>query len=89
MKKFLSVVPIIAALFVPSTAQAIYESSSDTGTQMFDYIENRRREEREQRLTEEQQKLLDDIAEAKERLPHEHKEGEPIPAVFEGDDLVY
>ena len=89
MKKFLSVVPIVAVLFTPSTAQAIYESSSDTSTQIFDYIENRRREEREQRLTEEQQKLLDDIAEAKERLPHEHKQGEPIPAVFEGDDLVY
>ena len=89
MKKFLSVVPILAAMFIPSTAQAVYESSSDTGTEMFDYIENRRRLEREQRLTEEQQKLLDDIAEAKERLPHEHKEGDPIPAVFEGDDLVY
>ncbi|MBR2520255.1 MAG: LPS-assembly protein LptD [Selenomonadaceae bacterium] len=89
MKKFLSVVPILAAMFIPSTAQAVYESSSDTGTEMFDYIENRRRLEREQRLTEEQQKLLDDIAEAKERLPHEYKEGDPIPAVFEGDDLVY
>ena len=32
MKKFLSVVPILAAMFIPSTAQAIYESSSDTGT---------------------------------------------------------
>ena len=87
MKKFLGVV--CAAMFFTSTAEAVYESSSDTGTEFFDYIENRRREIREQQLTEEQKKLLEDIAEAKERLPHEQQEGEPTPAVFEGDDLVY
>lgn len=87
MKKFLGVV--CAALFVTSTAEAVYEASSDTGTEFFDYIENRRREAREQELTEEQKKLLADIAEAKERLPHEQKAGDPIPAVFEGDDMVY
>jgi len=87
MKKFLGVA--LAALCVTSTAEAVYESSSDTSTQIFDFIENRRREAREQKLTEEQQQLLDDIAEAKEQLPHEQKEGDPTPAVFEGDDLVY
>lgn len=87
MKKFLGVA--CALFFITSTAEAVYESSSDTGTEFFDYIENRRREIREQKLTEEQEKLLADIEEAKERLPHEQKEGEPIPAVFEGDDLVY
>lgn len=87
MKKFFGV--ICAALFITSNAEAVYEASSDTGTEFFDFIENRRRELREQQLTEEQEKLLADIAEAKERLPHEHKEGDPIPAVFEGDDLVY
>ncbi|MBE8951277.1 MAG: LPS-assembly protein LptD [Quinella sp. 3Q1] len=87
MKKFLGV--LCAALFATSTAEAVYEASSDTGTEVFDYIENRRREAREQQLTEEQEKLLADIEEAKERLPHEHKEGDPVPAVFEGDDLVY
>ncbi|MBQ7453688.1 MAG: LPS-assembly protein LptD [Selenomonadaceae bacterium] len=89
MKKFLWSIPILAALMIPSAAEAVYEAESDTGTNFFDFIENRRREEREQRLTEEQQKLLDDIEEAKERLPHEPKEGEPVPAVFEGDDMVY
>lgn len=89
MRKFLWSIPLAAALLMPSTAQAEYEASSDTGTEFFNYIENRRREERANRLTEEQEKLLDDIAEAKERLPHEPKEGEPVPAVFEGDDLVY
>ena len=89
MKKFLSVVPILATIFITSTAEAVYEAKSDTGTGFFNYIENRRREIREQQLTEEQEKLLADIAEAKERLPHEPKEGDPVPAVFEGDDLVY
>ena len=87
MKKFLGVV--CAALFVTSTAEAVYEASSDTGTEFFDFIENRRREIRETQLTEEQEKLLEDIEVAKEQLPHEYKEGDPIPAVFEGDDLVY
>ena len=50
MKKFLGVV--CAALFVTSTAEAVYEASSDTGTEVFDYIENRRREAREKKLTE-------------------------------------
>ena len=87
MKKFLGV--ICAALFVSSTAEAVYEASSDTGTEIFDYIENQRREAREHQLTEEQQKLLDDIETAKAQLPQEQKEGDPVPAVFEGDDLVY
>ena len=87
MKKFFGVV--CAALFMTSTAEAVYEASSDTGTEVFDFIENRRREERDQKLTEEQEKLLADIETAKEQLPHEPKEGDPVPAVFEGDDLVY
>ena len=87
MKKFLGVV--CAALFMTSTAEAVYEAKSDTGTELFDYIENRRREEREQKLTPEQEKLLSDIEEAKSQLPHEPKEGDPVPAVFEGDDMIY
>lgn len=87
MKKFL--MPLLAAVLATSTAEAVYEAKSDTGTGLFDYIENRRREARDQQLTEEQEKLLEDIEEAKERLPHEPKEGEPVPVVFEGDDMVY
>ena len=52
MKKFLGVV--CTALFITSNAEAVYEASSDTGTGFFNYIENRRREMREQQLTEEQ-----------------------------------
>lgn len=78
-----------AAMFITSTAEAVYEASSDTGTDFFDFIENRRREARDKKLTPEQEQLLADIAKATNELPHEHKEGDPIPAVFEGDDLVY
>ena len=87
MKKIL--VALFAAMIVPQTAEAIYEAKSDTGTEFFNYIENRRREVREQKLTSEQEKLMSDIAAAKENLPQEQKEGDPVPAVFEGDDLVY
>ncbi len=89
MKKFWGIVPLLAALSFTSTAEAVYESSSDTSTEFFDFIENRRRAARADQLTEEQKQMLDDIAEAKEQLPHEQKEGDPVPAVFVGDDLVY
>ncbi len=74
-------------VYIPK-AQAIYESSSDTNTEIFDYIENRRREQREKQLTEEQEKLLADIEEKKSELPHAIEEGK-YPVAFEGDDLVY
>ena len=73
----------------PPKAQAEYKSSSDTSTDIFDYIENRRREERANRLTEEQQKLLNDIEDKKAQLPGEIEPGKPFPVAFEGDDLVY
>ena len=66
-----------------------YKSNSDTEIEIFDRIENRRREERANKLTEEQEKLLADIEEKKSQLPHEMTPDEPIPAAFEGDDLTY
>lgn len=87
MKKFLGIA--LVALCLAPTVEASYKARSDTGAEFFDYIENRRREAREQQLTKEQKKLLADIAKAKERLPHEPQEGEPTPVVFEGEDLVY
>ena len=77
----------------PLTALAKYRSTSDTGTEILDYIENRRREERDKQLTDEQKKLLEDIEYAKEQLPHpdkmENEESNIVPAIFEGDDLRY
>ncbi len=70
-------------------AEAVYRSYSNTGTAIFDYIENRRRADRRNVLTAEQRKLLSDIAEAKERLPKPIQKDEPVPAAFEGDDMIY
>ena len=69
MKKIFVVMMTVIASF-PMTSLAKYHASSDTGTEILDYIENRRREERTNRLTEEQKKLLEDIEKAKEQLPH-------------------
>ena len=88
-KKFLFATILIASLQPLQTACAVYESKSDTGTTIFDYIENRRREQRRNALTDEQKKLITDIEEAKERLPKPVAPDEPIPAAFEGDDMVY
>ena len=87
-KKFL--LPLMLSMtLLPSTVGAEYRAHSDTGTEVFDYIENRRREERDKRLTPEQTKLLEDVELAKETLPHPELETERVPAIFEGDDLVY
>ncbi|MBQ9478236.1 MAG: LPS-assembly protein LptD [Selenomonadaceae bacterium] len=87
-KKFF--VPLMLALmFAPSTVGAEYTSHSDTDVEVFDYIENRRREARDKQLTPEQVKLLEDVETAKEQLPHPDLETEQVPAVFEGDNLVY
>ena len=90
MKK-LSAIICASLMLLPVSAGAEYRSHSDTDVEVFDYIENRRREERDHQLTPEQVKLLEDIAAAKDQLPNPDlsKPGERAPAVFEGDDLVY
>ena len=89
IKIFLPATFLLATLIFPEKVFAVYQSQSDTGTTIFDYIENRRREEKANALTAEQKRLLRDIEEAKERLPKPISPDEPIPAAFEGDDMVY
>ncbi len=92
MKKLFAIITAIITL-CPTATFAKYRSNSDTGVEILDYIENRRREERDNRLTEEQQKLLEDIDKAKERLPNpssdKNQESTAAPAIFEGDNLTY
>lgn len=72
------------------TVQAApYKSNSDTDIEIFDYIENQRRERRANQLTEEQKQLIADVEEKKEQLPHELDPNAPFPVAFEGDDLTY
>ncbi len=77
-----------SAIDLPKVNAEAYKSSSDTSTDIFDYIENRRRERRANQLTEEQKKLLADIEEKKEELPGVIDPNK-VPVAFEGDDLVY
>ena len=63
MKKKFILAAICALGFISEIpqAQAVYQSKSDTGTEIFDYIENRRREQRANALTDDQIQLLADI----------------------------
>lgn len=75
---------------VPGTVQAAqYHADTDTGVQALDYIENQHRAERENRLTEEQVKLLQDAKEMEKHLRHPLDKTKPVPIAFEGEDLTY
>ena len=78
-----------ACAVFPSGADAAFNGTSDTGFQHLDFIENERREERENRLTDEQKKLLADVEEMGRHLRHPVTAGAPSPVAFEGDDLTY
>lgn len=82
-----------AAAILPSAAgtarAAEYRADTDTGVQALDYIENEHRAERENRLTEEQEKLLQDARDMEKHLRHPLDKTKPMPIAFEGDDLTY
>ena len=78
-----------ACTVLPPAAHAAYRGDTDTGFQHLDFIENERREERENRLTEEQVKLLADVGEMEKYLRHPVDAAAPSPIAFEGDDLTY
>ena len=78
-----------ACTVLPPAAHAAYRGDTDTGFQHLDFIENERREERENRLTQEQVKLLADVGEMEKYLRHPVDAAAPSPIAFEGDDLTY
>ena len=80
---------LAASLFVPGYAMAAYSSSTDTGVDILDYIENNRRAAREYALQDDQKQLLKDTAEMKEHLKQPVDPTKPIPVAIEGDDLSY
>lgn len=71
------------------TAEAVYNSESDTDATILDYVENRRRTERENRLNEDQKKLLKDAYEMKEHLREPLDPTKNVPVAVEGDELFY
>ena len=78
-----------ACTVLPPAAHAAYRGDTDTGFQHLDFVENQRREERANRLSEEQQKLLADVEEMGKYLRHPVDANAPSPIAFEGDDLTY
>ena len=59
--KLAGLLAVAVMLPLPSgVALAAYHSDSDTGVSALDYIEDRHRAERENRLSDEQKKLLED-----------------------------
>lgn len=79
----------LSLLFSSDFAIAAYQASTDTGADQLDFIENRRRFLREQALTEEQKKLLEDARFIRENLRKPLDPTKPVPTIFEGDDLTY
>ena len=85
---------LLAAVFgrscLPSAAFAEYRSSSDTAADVLDYIENERRAERENHLSEAQETLLKDTAAMQSELRQPMEDHlTPLPTAFEGDELFY
>lgn len=80
---------LAAAMMLQGTACAEYRSSSDTGLEILDYIENRHREERANRLSEEQVKLIEDAKAMETRLRNPLDPAQPMPVAFEGEELSY
>ena len=87
--KYLVAAGIVAALLAPEAAEAEYRSSSDTHMGVLDYIENQRRTARENRLTDEQLRLMDDAKEMTARLRKPVDSTAPAPMALEGDDMFY
>ena len=79
----------LSLMLLPSTVEAAYEADSDTGAEVLDFIENRRRNEREKRLTEEQIELYKESNFIKNNLRRPLTEDSELPAVFLGDNLTY
>ena len=78
-----------AFLLVPTSAEAEYASDTDTNANVLDYIENYRRNARENYLTEEQLRLMEDAKEMTAHLRKPIDPSKPSPMAVEGDDMFY
>ena len=70
-------------------AEAMYNSESDTDATILDYVEDRRRNARENALNEDQKQLLLDAYEMKENLREPLDPTKNVPVAVEGDELFY
>lgn len=74
---------------MPQMAEAKYTGETDAGINYLDFVENEHREARENQITEDQAKLAKDAADMKAHLRYPIDPKQPMPASFEGDNLVY
>ena len=80
---------VLATLFAPMKAEAVYQSTSDTYTTVLDYVENNRRRARERRLSDDQLQLMEDAKEMTRNLRRPVDPSKPKPMALEGDDMYY
>lgn len=69
--------------------EAAYSANSDTSSGLLDFLENQARDAREKRLDDAQKDLLKDTAKMREQLRQPLTKDAPMPASFEGHDLLY
>ena len=92
MKKYMKISAglLALAIWLPGMALAAdHHSSTDTGADVLDYIENERRLARENKLDDDQKQLLTDTQDMKAHLRQPIDPKQPLPVAFEGDDLFY
>ena len=76
-------------LGIDTPAEAYYASDDlNSDTEILDYIENARRKEREERLSEEQIQLVRDAQEMQSRIKGP-VDPTRLPVAIEGDDMFY
>jgi len=80
---------LLAAITVLPGYALAYRSDSDTGVEIFDYIETERRTVRENVVAPDQQQLIKDSAEMQANLKQPIDPTKAAPVAFEGDDLSF
>lgn len=82
---------VLSGMHVPSlpVAEASYDIDSDTDADLVNYVETRRRSERENALNDDQKKLLLDAYKMKENLREPLDPTKNVPVAVEGDELFY
>ncbi len=87
--KWVILVGFFSVFYMPMRAEAIYRSDTDTYANVLDYIEQNRRTNRENRLTDEQLQLMEDAKAMTANLHRPIDPSKPRPMAIEGDDMYY
>lgn len=80
---------VLPCVFAAPVAEASYEADDTAGVNRLDFIENRHRTERENRLTDAQVETVQDAQEMQKHLRYPVDPEKAAPTSFEGDELTY